>query len=169
MKEFLLEGLLYPFVAILFCLAFGVPFTYAGFQTIHLQGSKEGGIVNMDLTRKHFWGIYVVEEHVAGVLGADLDVSRFRQSGRRRGATGVFLVTETEAVRVLEGSSDVDEALKWEMVDSINDFVKDPGVTRYNKIFRIQNVFGWVGLPFLILGLLGLVGWPGAIIKRLKD
>lgn len=169
MKEFLLEGLLYPFIAILFCLAFGVPFTYAGFQTIHLQGSKSTGIVTMNLTREHYWGLYKVEVQVVGVLNADMANDRFRQGGYWRRASGVFLVTEKDRVRVMAGSSDVDDKLKWEIVESVNEFINNPVATRYDETYRIHNVFGWFGLPFLILGVLGLVGWPGAIIKRLRD
>ena len=169
MKEFLLEGLLYPLVAILFCLAFGVPFTYAGFQTIHVEGMKTDGVVRMDFSRTHFWGLYRVEKHVEGVLGADLANDRFRQGGFWRRAAGVFLVTETEAIRLMAGSSDVDDDLKWEMVNSINAFVDTPGSIKYDQTFRIHNIFGWFGLPFLLLGVLGLMGWPGMILKRLRD
>ena len=169
MKDFLLEGLLYPFVAILFCLAFGVPFTYAGFQTIHVTGIKEDNVVNMDFTRTHYWGLYKVENHVEGVIGADLANDRFRQGGYWRRAAGGFLVTETESIRLMAGSSDVDDALKWDMVNSINDFIDNPSATHYEKTFRIHNIFGWFGLPFLIIGILGLIGWPGSIIKRLRD
>jgi hypothetical protein len=168
MKEFLLEGLLYPFLAILFCPAFGVPFTYAGFQTIHLSGGKENGDVTMHLQREHYWGLYRVEEQAEGVLGAEWKNFRFRQSGYWRRAASVYLVTETEPLRVIAGSSDADENLKWEIIHSVNDFIKDPGATVYEETFRIHNKFGWFDLPFLVLGILGLIGWPGSILKRLR-
>jgi hypothetical protein len=34
----------------------------------------------------------------------------------------------------------------------INDFINDPEQRQYRKTFRLANVFGWVGLPFLALG-----------------
>ena len=169
MKDFLLEGLLYPFLAILFCLAFGIPFTFAGFQTIRLSGVKENGNVNMHLQREHYWGLYRVETQVEGILGAEWKNYRFRQSGYWRRSASVYLVTDTEPVRVIAGSSDVDEKLKWEIINSVNDFIKDPGAADYEETFRIRNIFGWFGLPFLLLGCLGLIGWPGSIIKRLRD
>ena len=169
MNDFFLEALLYPFLAILFCLTFGVPFTYAGFQTIHLKGLKENGRVNMYLAREHYWGLYNVDEYIEGVQGADLANDRFRQGGWWRRATGVFLVTETEAVRVIAGSSDVDDKLKREIVEGVNEYIDNPNKLSYDETFRIHNVFGWFGLPFLVLGVLGLVNWPGSIIKNLKD
>lgn len=51
MKEFLIKALLQPFVAILFCLAFGLPFVYVGFQTVYVEGTKdEQGMVTIDFT-----------------------------------------------------------------------------------------------------------------------
>jgi hypothetical protein len=41
MKEFLLKAILQPFVAILFCLGFGLPFAYFGFQTVNLEDNKD--------------------------------------------------------------------------------------------------------------------------------
>jgi hypothetical protein len=169
MKEFLLEGLLYPFLAISFCPAFGIPFTYAGFQTIHLEGTKMNGSTSMHLQREHFWGLYRIEEHIEGVTGAVLKNDRFRQAGYWRRAVGVHLVSQTETVRVIAGSSDVDDKLKREIINSVNDFVDNPGRSRFDETYHIHNVFGWFGLPFLILGILGLVGWPGSIFKRLRD
>ena len=157
MKELLLEGLLYSFLAILFCLAFGIPFTYAGFQTIYLQGMRDNGPINMHLEREHFWGMYRIEEHVEGVLGADLKNDRFRHSGYWRRASYVHLVTATGTVRVIAGSSDVDDKLKWEIVNSVNAFVNNPSRTHLDETYRIHNVFGWFGLPFLALGVPGLV------------
>ena len=70
--------------------------------------------------------------------------------------SGVFLENETEAVRLLAGSSDVNENLKWDAVQSIKDFIKDPQQDEFQKTIRLTNLFGWFGLPFLLLGLLGL-------------
>jgi hypothetical protein len=39
MKDFLLEALLKPLAAILFCLVFGLPFVYIGFQTVQVEGN----------------------------------------------------------------------------------------------------------------------------------
>ena len=169
MKDFLLEGLLFPFLAILFCLAFGVPFTYVGFQEIHLTGTKDaGGQVDMDLNRKHYWGLYTLEAHVDDVVEARIITSRPRKIGGRRLVSGVYLVTAAdEHIRLMAGSSSTDYSTKREMVLAVKEFVETPAKTQLDKTFRIQNAFGWFGLPFLVLGILGLVGWPGTIIKRL--
>jgi hypothetical protein len=123
----------------------------------------------MHSMREHFGGLYRIEEHLEGVIGADLRNDRFRQGGYWRRAVGVHLVTETGSVRVSTGSSDVDDKLKWEIVESVNVFVESPNAIRYDETYRIHNVFGWFSLPFLTLGILGLVGWPGSILKRLRD
>ena len=174
MKKFLVEAILQPFLAILFCLAFGVPFVYVGFQNIHVHGQKdEQGAVTINFTRRHFWGVYKVEEHVDDVENASLKTSRGRRPGINRTTkalvSGVFIETETEAVRLIAGSSNVNDALKLDTVRSINNFIDAPDQTEFSKTIRLSNIFGWFGLPFLALGILGLIGWPSSIIKHLKD
>ncbi len=169
MKKIFLDALLYPFLAILFCLAFGVPFVYTGFQTVHVQGSKDDqGAVTIDFRRVHFWGLVQINEHVEGVHNADLDTSMIRRARRHRLVSGVFLVTGSDAVPLFSGSSNVDSDLKWEAVNSLNDFIRDEEERSYARTFSIRNAFGWVGLPFLVLGVLGVIGWPSAILRHLK-
>lgn len=172
MKSFLLKALLEPFLAILFCLAFGLPFVYFGFQSVQIEGQKDAqGAVTIEFHRKHFWGLWQVNKRIENAQNATLKTSHSHRTGTRHRITltsGVFLETETEAVPLLAGSSNIDDNLKWEVVNSINDFIDDPGQKHYARTFSLANVFGWVGLPFLALGILGLIGWPGSIISHLK-
>jgi hypothetical protein len=171
MKEFFIKALLEPFVAILFCLAFGLPFVYAGFQTVYVEGAKDPqGMVIIDFNRRHYWGLWQINEHVENVQNAALQTSQIHRSGPRRIGlvSGVFIETETEAVRLLAGSSNIDDDLKREIVQSINNFINDPEQNHYTGTFQVANIFGWVGLPFLILGVAGLLGWPASIVRHLK-
>ena len=169
MKAFLLDAVLKPFVAILFCLAFGVPFVYVGFQTARVEGMRDSeGVVDISFTRKHYWGLVQVRDQVEGVQAASLEVSRVRSNGRRRLVSGVWITSETEAVRLLAGSSNVDDAKQWEIGNRINDFI-DGGEEHFSQTVRISNIFGWFGLPFLVLGVWGVAGWPVWIVRYLKD
>ena len=60
MKDFLIKTILQPFLAILFCLVFGLPFTYVGFQSINVQGSKDDvGKVSLDFNSQTFlWPLH---------------------------------------------------------------------------------------------------------------
>jgi len=174
MKDFLVKAVLQPFLAILFCLVFGVPFVYTGFQTIDVRGHKDDqGKISIDFTRRHFWGIFQVEKHVEGVESATLKTSRVRRTGINRTTksfvSGVFIETETEAVRLIAGSSNVNDALKLDAVRSINNYIEDTDETQFSKKIRLSNIFGWFGLPFLVLGVLGLIGWPSSVINHLRD
>ena len=172
MKDFLIKALLQPFVAILFCLAFGLPFVYVGFQTVYVEGFKDQqGAVTIDFNRRHYWGVWQIDEHLENVQNATLRTSLTHRSRPRRIrlTSGVFVETETEAVRLLAGSSTVDDNLKRDIVQSINDFVNDPEQSDYTRTIRLANIFGWVGLPFLILGVLGILGWPFSIIRYWQE
>jgi hypothetical protein len=171
MKDFLIKAILEPFAAIAFCLAFGLPFVYVGFQTVDIEGWKDPqGQVTIDFNRVHYWGIWQVDEHIENVQNATLTTSRIHRTNPRRLrlVSGVFLETETEAVRLFAGSSNVNDNLKWETIDSLNAFIDDPNQVQFNQTFRLTNVFGWVGTPFLVLGVLGLIGWPASIYRHLR-
>jgi hypothetical protein len=156
-------------LAILFCLAFGVPFVYSGFQTVHIQAEKdeERGVV-VYFVREYFWGVVKFNKHMVDVTNASLQTSRPRALGRRRLLSGVFLNTDLESVALLAGSSNVNSNTKWEVVNAINNFIDNENEMRLSKTFNVRNVFGWVGLPFLILGLLGLIGWLVSILRYLQ-
>ena len=171
MKNFLIKAIFQPFVAIVFCLAFGLPFVYVGFQTVNIEGIKNlDETVTISFQRKHYWGLWQVNETIENVQKATLKSSLIHRSQPRRlrSVSGVFLENETEAVRLLAGSSDVNDNLKWDAVQSINDYIKDPQLDAFQKTIRLTNIFGWFGLPFLLLGVLGLLGWPAAIIRYLR-
>jgi hypothetical protein len=51
----------------------------------------------------------------------------------------------------------------------MNEFISGTGPAQYSRTFKIRNVFGWFGLPFLALGLLGLAGWPVSILRYRKQ
>jgi hypothetical protein len=173
MKSFWLDAILKPLAAIAFCLVFGLPFVYTGFQWIDVDGKKDDqGDVTIDFTRKHFFGLYRVEEHIDGVVSATQKSSLVRKPGvdtRKSLVTGVFVENENEAVRLIAGSSDVNDTLKLDAVRSINEFIADADQTEFSKTIRLSNIFGWVGLPFLVLGVLGLIGWPFSIFKYLQE
>jgi hypothetical protein len=171
MKSFWLDVILKPLAAMMFCLVFGLPFVYTGFQSVAVSGSKdESGAVSIDFTRKHFWGLWQVREHIENVQNATLKTSLIHRSNPRRVrlVSGVFIETEDQAIRLLAGSSNIDDNLKREAVNSLNAFIADPAQDDYAQTFRIANIFGWVGLPFLILGVWGLLAWPSSIIRQLK-
>ena len=82
--------------------------------------------------------------------------------------SSVFLVTATQSESLFSFFSNTDDSLKDEAMDSLNSFLTDPTQRTYDQTFAMRNIFGWCGLPFLIVGLLGLFGWPGTILKALR-
>lgn len=171
MKDFIVKAILEPFLAILFCLAFGLPFTYVGFQVVDIELKKDDHQeVSLDFTRKHYWGLIQINEHLEKVENATRKTNLYRRKSTRHFlGTGVFIETATGATRLIAGSSNVNDDVKLEMVRAINGFIDDPNSSGLNLSFRVNNLFGWFGLPFLILGVLGLIGWPFSIYRHWKE
>ena len=66
-----------------------------------------------------------------------MDTNLVRRTGSRHFlASGVFIETDSEAIRLMAGSSNTDEQLKWDMIESINDFIDDPATSDYDQTFR---------------------------------
>jgi hypothetical protein len=126
--------------------------------------------VTIDFTRKRFWGLYRISEHLEGVTNAALGTNLIRRTGSRYFlASSVFIETDTDATRLVAGSSNIDRDIKVDAVHSINDFIGDQEDSLLVKSIKINNIFGWFGFPFLVLGVLGLFGWPSSIIRHLKN
>ena len=47
-------------------------------------------------------------------------------------------------------------------------YIDNPSKLSYDETFRIHNFFGWFGLPFLVLGVLGLVKLAGIDHQKLE-
>lgn len=153
-------------------MVFYLPYVYVGFQSVHLEGKKDQqGQVAIEFTRKHYGGFWQIHERLENVQNATLKTSLIHRSSPRRLrlTSGVFLETETEAVRLLAGSSNVNDNLKGDAVESINSFMKSPEKDYFDTTIRLTNIFGWVGLPFLLLRAMGLLGWPVSIYQYLKN
>jgi len=171
MKDKILELIVYPGLAILICLAFGVPFAYAGFQTASVQGTKDAnGSTTLVVDRSHYFGLIHNKFEIEEVEGARWVNTRVRRAGKpRRLLSGVYLVSDSEEQPLFFGSSNINEDLKWQAINEINDFLEDPEALVFSAAYRIRNLFGWFGLPFLVLGVWGLLAWPFSVIKGLKE
>jgi hypothetical protein len=171
MKKKILELIIYPGLAILFCLAFGVPFVYAGFQQVVVEGNKDQDqSATLIVNRSHYFGLIQQDFQISDVEQASWVNSRVRRVGKpRRLLSGVYLISTTEEQALFFGSSNVDEDLKRQAITEINDFIADPESQDFSAVYRIRNIFGWFGLPFLVLGVWGILAWPVSILKGVDE
>ena len=171
MKDRILNLFVYPGVAIIFCLAFGLPFVFAGFQDAHVQGVRgKDDSVTISVDRAHFFGLIHNRFQVEDVKEVNWVNTRIRRIGKpRRTISGVFLITETEEQPLFFGSSNLNEDLKWRAINEINAFIDSTHQQEFLATYRIRNAFGWFGFPFFVLGIWGLLAWPFSIIKGIKD
>ena len=169
MKGSLREAVLKPGLAIAFCLLFGGGFVFFGFQTIRVVMTRAAsGTVSGTLTRTHFWGLYSTTHALTQVTGAEIETARSQRTGRGRSGRGsnVVILCDSGKVRLLAGSSNVDYRMKQSIVERIDAYIRDQPAGTLQKRIQVHNVFGWIGLPFLIAGVAGLAGWPFAMVRH---
>lgn len=169
MKKFLLDAIVKPFVAILFFTAFGGGFVFFGFQSVDLTGHKEpGGTASFDLERKHLLGLVTFREHIDGVREAGMTTSRSSSSGRSQTLSNAVLISDTRSLPIFTGSSNLDDGAKQEIIRKVNTFLQDQNGREFKDSAHIYNLFGWVGLPFFLIAIWGILGWPYHIYSSLK-
>lgn len=65
------------------------------------------------------------------------------------------------------GTPCMPESAKRELVASINGFLGDGGRPRFAKSIDLESGFGWIGLPLLAVGVLGLLRLPAVLLRAL--
>jgi len=169
-RRFLAEAVVKPGAAILFCLGFGLPMTLFGFQCLELEGRRgANGVVSFRLTRYWLGGMLSSSRDVSGVERVELAHTRTTSGGRRVGISQAVLVTGGGRVELFAGASNAQEDLKKRVVAEVDAFLKDFRRSEYLGQFRRRSVFGWAGLPFVVLGIIGLLRWPWVLYRKAHD
>lgn len=166
MRRFLLDALLKPGLATAFLVGFGGFFVFGGFQSARVELHRSAaGSVDGTLTRSHFFGIYAVSCELSAVTRAVIDTG---ESHPRFWIpvpiSGVALRSPSGSTPIFAGLSNVDEADKRRIAGALNDYLRGEDRS-FAATFAIHNAFGWVGLPFLLLGLYALATWPLTIVS----
>jgi len=168
-KSPLVESFLKPLMAVLFCLLFGGAFVFAGNQTLDIRAEKDNtGTATFDYESGYFLGLLHFAHHIDNVQRAEMSRHTTRRKGRKRTTTRVVLVHSGGTVPLLEVSSNLNAGEKRATLEAINGFIRDPTRSSFEGSFTFRNAFLWVGLPFLLIGILGLAGLPFSLIKTLR-
>ena len=172
MNKLLVHELKKPFLAMLIGMTFGLPCVYFGFQTLRIAGHKDpAGSVTIDFEREHFGGLVRLTGQARNVRGATVRTSRSsnaRGKGVSETIVEVFVETDDEAVSLMAGASSMKESAKRELVAGINAFVGDAARPRFARSIDLESVFGWIGLPLLAVGVIGLLALPAALLRALR-
>jgi hypothetical protein len=172
-RQFILDALLKPLVAAAFLLGFGGFFVLGGFQSVRVDLAKGlDGTVNGTVLRSHLFGLYVAQTQLTGVTGASVETRR-TAAGPAGGSyrpgsivSNVVIAADSGPTALFWGYSNVDENYKRAIARDLNAFIKRGDAKRFSEVFAIRNLFGWVGLPFLLLGVVGVLGWPASVVSR---
>lgn len=168
MKSFVFQALLKPFLALLFFLAFGGGFVFVGFQDVAVQGRRTSAGVRLEVTRTHFWGLLRLSDHLEGVTSVGIETRRSGSGTKRRTVSNVVVRSPTDSMSLFTGDSNVDEELKRTATERISAFLADDKAKGFTETFNTANVFGYVGMPFLLIGISGVFGWPFTIVRQLR-
>jgi hypothetical protein len=159
-------------LATAFFLGFGGFFVFGGFQTVGIDLARDvSGRVDGTLVRSHLGGLYTVRALLRGVTAVVIETRRTGGGSGRSflsaGLTsGLLIRAESGDTPLFAGYSNVDEAYRRQIARKLNAFIRRGEAARFSEQFRISNVFGWIGLPFFLFGLVGVIGWPLTLLAR---
>ena len=172
MNKLLVDELKKPFLAMLIGMTFGLPCVYLGFQTLRIAGHKDpAGTVTIDFASEHLGGLVRSGGQARNVRSATLTAARLTSSGGKGVAKTihqVFVETDGEAVSLRAGASSMTESAKRELVARINGFIGDASRTRFSRSIDLESPIGWIGLPLLAIGVIGLLCLPAALLRAVR-
>lgn len=166
MSRFLLCAFLKPTLAVVFFLGFGGFFVFGGFQsaTVDLHRGMAGA-VNGELTRSHFFGLYTVFTELRAIRQATIETREARpRHGLASPVSGVALVSESGSTPIFAGFSNVDETYKRQITRTVNQYIRSADNRSFRETFVVRNLFGWFGLPFLLIGIYAALSWPVTVL-----
>lgn len=163
---FLVCACLKPSLAVVFFLGFGGFFVFGGFQSATVQLQRDiAGTVNGRLTRSHFSGLYTVSRDLRGITRAAIETGEAHPRFLLASAVSrVALVSESNSTPIFAGFSNVDEADKRRIARTVNQYLGRGDDRAFHETFRVRNMFGWVGLPFFLIGIYAVLSWPVTIV-----
>jgi hypothetical protein len=166
----LLKYLLGLVIALVF-LAGGALFVGFGAQTITVRGTKTGeGSADFEQTRTHLWGVIRTTEKIEGVAEVRYTEGKRPRSGRTTRNANVALVSGTEELRLLAGSSATQGgSAKAGFIEKIRGFLENSEEDSFSDTVRMRSIpMLVVGLPLLLIGLLFVFVQTTGIIRSLR-
>lgn len=167
MSRLLLCAFLKPTLAVIFFLGFGGFFVFGGFQSATVDLSRAtAGAVNGTLTRSHFFGLYTVSADLRAISQATIETGEARpRFGVVSRVSGVVLASESGRTSIFAGLSNVDETYKRQITRTVNEYIRSGDHRSFRETFTVRNLFGWVGLPFFLIGIYAALMWPVTIFS----
>ena len=166
--RFLVDAFLKQLLAIGFFLGFGGFFVFGGFQSVQVDLNRGiGNTVNGKITRSHFFGLYSVSTEVEGITEVTIETRRSRTSSSNLAlfpVSGLVLNSKSGSAPIFWGLSNADEKYKGRIKSTLNQYIRNGDGNSFQETFVIRNLFGWVGLPFFLIGIYAALSWPLTIV-----
>ena len=169
MKTFRKRSRIRLFPAILFCLALGIIFNYFGYERIEIKGIRDlKGTVTIDFTQNHLWGLMKESRQFNNITYVALSVSGASVDRSKEVSLSsspvLFIMTEEGMVDLFEGTREVEYEIKYDLSVRIRYLLNVEEETEFEKVIDISNNLAWLGMPLLVLGMMGLIGWLGLLL-----
>jgi hypothetical protein len=149
---------------------------YGGFQSSNVALKREpDNSLSGRITRAHLLGLHAVSEDLRGVREAAIVVRRTAISGFQRSSpsvSGVVLRAHSGDIPLFWGFSNVDDEQKREFKAALDSYILGADRNPFSQTFVISNLFGWFGLPFFLIGVVGVLSWPMIFVscwRKLKN
>lgn len=166
--RFLVDAFLKPLMAFVFFLGFGGFFVFGGFQSVQVDLNRGiGNTVNGKITRSHLFGLYSVSTEVEGITEATIETRRSRRSSSNPASllvSGLVLNSTSGSTPVFWGFSNVDEKYKGRIKSTLNHYIRNGDGNSFQETFVTRNLFGWIGLPFFLIGIFAALSWPVTLV-----
>jgi hypothetical protein len=158
-----------PLLITVFFLGFGGFFVFGGFQSAQVDLNRGiGNTVSGKITRSHLFGLYSDSTELEGITEAAIETRRSRMSSSNPASlfvSGLVLHSRSGSTPLFWGFSNVDEKYKARIRNALNQFLRGDGDS-FRDTFVIRDIFGWFGLPFLLIGIVAALSWPVIIVAR---
>lgn len=131
-----------------------------------------GNSVNGKITRSHFFGVYSVSTEVEGITEVTTETRLSRTSSSNLASfpiSGLVLNAKSGGTPVFWGFSNVDEKYKGRIKSTLNHHIRNGDGSSFHETFVVRNLFGWVGLPFFLIGIYAALSWPVTIVSVWKE
>jgi len=132
---------------------FGVPiaFTFFGWQSVYVDCVRQefDSASSCEVQNSYFLGLFKTQKrHINNI--SDVGYRESYGSNHNLIST-VVLKNDSGQISVFESSTNTNDDEKKKVIQEVRKFLENKGQPSLHLSMRFSNIFGWIGLPILII------------------